>query len=488
MIYDNKNLNLKITMRKKTMCVAMILAMATSILAEITPENVSSLIVDDAATTETVALFYNLHQTSKGGTIVGQHDGYSRRTGEVNVSYSANTDIFTTTGKRPKMSGEDLMFLTDDKYDASVDWNWFRKQVAVIKESVEKSYDEHGVFTAFTWHFREPYAGKSFYASELAADVKKKAFKSILPEGEKHDYYKAKLDLIADFFKSLKDKNGNPIPVIFRPFHEMEGNWFWWGIPHYATAEEYKQLWQFTVKYLRDDCDVHNVLYAFAPDKQWQNRNAYLTCYPGDDYVDILGFDSYENYSKNNYLWTKTKNQIGIIDRLAKEKNKLAALTECGYQLKDANYAKIDKLFSEHYYGVIEKANTDLAFVMFWSGSSFVPTKSDDSKNLAADLTMLFEQDGILSESNMEGSLFVLPTEDTGTATQAGIERASLYIALAKGGLTLVGAPMGELVEVYNLSGVRIAAEKVASSQHFIAVQSGVYIVRMGDQVRKIVL
>jgi mannan endo-1,4-beta-mannosidase len=48
-----------------------------------------------------------------------------------------------------------------------------------------------------------------------------------------------------------EDNNGKLIPIIFRPFHEFDGNWFWWGA-NYCTAEEYISVYRFTVNYLRD--------------------------------------------------------------------------------------------------------------------------------------------------------------------------------------------------------------------------------------------
>lgn len=63
-----------------------------------------------------------------------------------------------------------------------------------------------------------------------------------------------------------------------------------------------------------------------------------------------------------------------------------------------------------------------------------------------------------------------------------------LFVVAGNGGLNIIGAPQGELVEVYNLSGVRVATEAISSSSHFVAAQSGIYIVRMGHEVVKVIL
>lgn len=59
-----------------------------------------------------------------------------------------------------------------------------------------------------------------------------------------------------------------------------------------TTPDAYKQLWRFTVEYLRDEKDVHNLLYAYSPDV-FESTEGYLRYYPGDESVDILGYDDY---------------------------------------------------------------------------------------------------------------------------------------------------------------------------------------------------
>ena len=84
---------------------------------------------------------------------------------------------------------------------------------------------------------------------------------------------------------SLKGDRQEYIPVIFRPFHELNGSWFWWGGKN-CTPEEIKQLYRFTVAYLRDQKNVHNLLYAYNTDR-FTTKEDYLERYPGDEWVDI---------------------------------------------------------------------------------------------------------------------------------------------------------------------------------------------------------
>jgi mannan endo-1,4-beta-mannosidase len=126
---------------------------------------------------------------------------------------------------------------------------------------------------------------------------------------------------------SLKGDNGELIPVVFRPYHELTGSWFWWG-KDLCTSEEFIRLWQFTVDYLTSVRNVHNLLYAFSTDV-FDSEEYYLARYPGDDFVDVLGFDDYRTVS-NPELRDQTINELQIISELGKKLDKIPAWTETG--------------------------------------------------------------------------------------------------------------------------------------------------------------
>jgi mannan endo-1,4-beta-mannosidase len=154
-----------------------------------------------------------------------------------------------------------------------------------------------------------------------------------LPGGENHDLFTSWLDRFVAFNDDLKVGAfrwlgfGTHVPIVFRPFHEHTGSWFWWGGSN-VTAEEYIQLWRFTVEYLRDVKGVHNLLYAYSPDK-FQSLEEYLEYYPGDEYVDILGVDDYSIGRPGGDVET-TAWRLRTVTRLAAERNKVAAMTETG--------------------------------------------------------------------------------------------------------------------------------------------------------------
>ncbi|MGN7809857.1 glycoside hydrolase family 26 protein [Flavobacterium sp. 22076] len=187
-----------------------------------------------------------------------------------------------------------------------------------------------------------------------------------------------KLDKIASVILNLKGSNSELIPVIFRPFHEFDGSWFWWGAS-FCTPEEYKQAFQFTVDYLKNTKGVHNILYAFSPDNSYTTEANYLSRYPGDKYVDIIGMDNYGDFNNQGQTGSDKANaKLKILSDYAKAKVKIAALTETGYRVTSRTPAITD-WFSTLLYKALTKNDIQISYVMFWNNNKdgyYVPTGS----------------------------------------------------------------------------------------------------------------
>lgn len=333
----------------------------------VTPQNVKNYMVDKNASTETAALFYQLRNLGKTKTVIGQHDAFNSF-----YQNSGSSDVKKTTSHDPGLLGSDFMFITDKDNPSN---HWYVQQENKIIQDTKDAYAK-GMINTFCWHLREPYNEKSFYASDMTSEQKADAFKGLLPGGKFHDWYQKKLDKVASVISNLKDSNGKQIPIIFRPFHEFDGNWFWWGAS-YCTAEDYIAVYRFTVSYLRDTKNVHNILYAFSPDNSYGNATSYLSRYPGDEYVDILGMDNYGDFDNKGTSGAASANaKLKYLSDVAIAKNKIAALTETGYRVTSSTPA-ISNWFSTYLYDAINNNNVQIAYVMFWSNTSngyYVPT------------------------------------------------------------------------------------------------------------------
>ena len=338
----------------------------------VTPQNVKNYMVDKNASTETAALFYNLRNLGKTKIIIGQQDAFNSF-----YQNSGSSDIKKTTGNDPSILGSDFMFITDKDNPNN---NWYIQQENKIIQDTKDAYAK-GMINTFCWHLREPYNEKSFYSADMTSEQRTDAFKSLAPGGKFNDWYKKKLDKVASVVSNLKDTNGKQIPIIFRPFHEFDGNWFWWGA-NYCTAEEYISVYRFTVNYLRDTKNVHNILFAFSPDNSYTTPSSYLSRYPGDDYVDILGMDNYGDFDNKGTSGASLANsKLKLISDLAISKNKIAALTETGYRVTSTTPA-INNWFSTYLYDAITNNNLQIAYVMFWSNTSsgyYVPTPGNSN-------------------------------------------------------------------------------------------------------------
>jgi mannan endo-1,4-beta-mannosidase len=353
---------------------------ATDEVADLlTTENARSYMVDAGATNETVALFYNLKKLSKTKYLIGQQDAFA---GFYNNA-GGNSDIKKATGSDPALLGSDFMFITDNNNSGEAS-NWFYQQEIKITNDAKDAYNK-GMVNTFCWHLREPFHGDTFYAEDMTPEEKATAFASILPGGANHAYFTSKLDKVADVLNNLRGNDGKLIPVIFRPFHEFDGSWFWWGA-NYATPEQYKEVYKFLVTYLRDTKNVHNVIYAFSPDNSYTTNTAYLSRYPGDDYVDVLGMDNYGDFSNGSSTGVTTANsKLLMVSKLAKEKVKIAAMTETGYRVTAAN-SPINGFFNNNMFNALTANEAEVAYVMFWGNDQtgyYVPPTGSDFANFA---------------------------------------------------------------------------------------------------------
>lgn len=272
---------------------------------------------DKKSTKNTIILYQNLYKTVNKGILFGHQDDLAYG---VNWKYEeGRSDVKDVVGDYPAVYGWDIAGLEKDN-PQNIDGVPFEKIKQYIKEA-----DERGGISTISWHFDNPATGKS------AWDNAPNSLKTVLPGGENHKKFTTWLDKAATFFLSLKDKKEKNIPILFRPFHELTGGWFWWGKGN-CTPEEFKTLWKFTFEYLQKK-GVHNLIYIYNT-SSFKTEEEFLENYPGSDYTDILSFDSYQNNDDKNgeKFITEIQNQLKVIDKVAKQQHKLIALAEVGFE------------------------------------------------------------------------------------------------------------------------------------------------------------
>lgn len=210
----------------------------------------------------------------------------------------------------------------------------------------------------------------------------------ILEGGEYNAQYNAYLDIIADYALKLQEAN---VPILFRPFHENSGGWFWWGTS--TSADSYRAIWRYMVNYLQAK-GVHNLLYVYSPNGPIDNENDYLSRYPGDAYVDVLGFDYYDDYADaskytgDTYFDALAKS-CDVVAGLADKKAKIPAIAETGIRItgagKDSLMVSGNPTKDKDWYNQVVNTAVehDIPYFLLWanfdSENFFVPYKYNET-------------------------------------------------------------------------------------------------------------
>lgn len=269
-------------------------------------------------TKETEKLLHNLKATPVKGFMFGHQD--DPLYGVTWEGDSGRSDVQSVTGDYPAVMGFDI-----GKIELDSEKNIDNVAFAIIREEMIRHYKRGGMITV-SWHADNPLTGG--HSWDVSRDD---VVAAILPGGEKHDLFIDWLDRAAAFFNSLITEEGTKVPVLFRPWHEHTGSWFWWG-KDLCSVEEYTALWEMTRSHF-DGAGVDNLLYAYSPDLQGPGE-IYMERYPGDDLVDLLGLDGYHRNNEQGVEAYVASLDI-ILSFLTKEgakRNKPIALTETGLE------------------------------------------------------------------------------------------------------------------------------------------------------------
>ena len=343
-------------------------------------------LVDAHATPETVALFQNLHRLAADHVLFGHQ--HATEYGHGWSGEAGRSDVKSVTGSHPAVVGVDLSGLSGTTSER------IAANKASLRENIVDTYNRGGV-TTLSWHFNNPVSQTDFY---WKAGVSAPAVRDLLPGGSHHDRYRDILGDIAGLAHSVVGKDGTLAPLLFRPFHEFDGDWFWWGAGH-CTREEFVALWQFTVAHLRDTLGVHNFLYAFSPDCLFQTEAQFLDRYPGDAWVDMVGMDDYADFGRDGkYNLEAGIRKLQIVSDYAARAGKLAAFTETGLE----SVAEPD-WYTRVLLPALQTPGLRLSYVLVWRNDVHSPTHyyapfpghpaSDDFAAFRQNPFVLFEDD-----------------------------------------------------------------------------------------------
>ena len=199
--------------------------------------------------------------------ISGQQDGWRLTNG---LSEELN-HLTNTTGKLPALLAMDVIGYTDKSACRDTEHrlaqhaaNWFHQRNGIVE---------------FCWHWRAPMNEPAFYTKETTFDIAH----AVTPGTPEYDAMLHDLDLIAEELEVLRDAR---VPVLWRPLHEPNGRWFWWGA---GGPEPFKKLWRMMFENFTIRHRLNNLIWVFSPGAETDLAD----WYPGDAFVDIVGQDHY---------------------------------------------------------------------------------------------------------------------------------------------------------------------------------------------------
>lgn len=247
--------------------------------------------------------------------------------------------VHELTGKYPAIWGTDFYWSGGD-----VD-----PGIKVVDEVIKKH--QQGAIITLMWHVGKPTDNPPFKWKESVQDeISDAEWKELVTPGTNlHKRWLSHVDALAVHLKKIQEKN---IPVLWRPYHEMNGVWFWWGDK--KGNEGYAKLWKLLYQRLTEHHQINNLIWVWnanAPrDIPKDEAFDYKDFYPGHKYVDILATDVYHfDYEQKDY------------EQLLKLANgKPIALGEVG-ELPKTNILEVQPKWSWFmvWSGWLETANTE---------------------------------------------------------------------------------------------------------------------------------
>ena len=301
-----------------------------------------------------LSFFNKLFESQQTRTLVGHQATSIRGVGWEFWQCNNNcSDFYTSANNRhPAVVGWELESRSGNSSE-TLDWETY---ATTMQEALKAR--NRGAINTFAMHLRRldtPGDNAGSWQVQPAGHCDQ-----LLPGGTYHAQWNTKL---AGFVTQLNtyQVNGQPVPFLFRPFHEADGNWFWWGSTG-CSDTSFKNLFRYTVQYMRN-AGLKHMLVVYAPGI-FTTQAQYLARYPGDDVVDVIGFDQYLVGSLNPSHGTTVAdltNKLSIVHALAQSRGKIAAWAETGQQRLPSNDAFTQMAQA------ITNSGAKLAYIMFWA-------------------------------------------------------------------------------------------------------------------------
>ncbi len=299
--------------------------------------------------------------------------------------------IEETTGKLPAIRSLDFM---NDDFSG------------VVQRAIE--WDAKGGLVTICWHCGVDGKG---YTEALGDDPD---FDLLLTEGT--DEYNAMMESWDNAANALLQLQDAGVTVLWRPFHEFDGQWFWWGK---GGAENFIKLWQLMYDTFTEEYGLNNLIWVLGYSGDVKDG-----WYPGDEYCDIIGSDSYSN-STHLSGWTKLQDVTDAFKPLAYH--------ECGYLPSVDDFVNdgciwswfmvwhTDYIIGNDVDNLIEVYNSDLVITLDELPDFGTGDEADESDAEASETEENVQgEDGSSEETEEAGETSVSETEETSDEASSG--------------------------------------------------------------------
>jgi mannan endo-1,4-beta-mannosidase len=245
------------------------------------------------ASPEAVELLKFFYQISGKQTLSGQHN------------FPADKDKHTLAatkawGKTPAVFGKDWGFAREGDKDSA----FVRNEIV---EEIKQQYAK-GALVTMCWHAVPPTADEPVVfmrrgrsetdkLDSVQGRLTEAQYQDLLTPGtDLHKRWCAQVDALVPYFRKLEEAK---VPLLWRPYHEMNGGWFWWGgrRGEYGTAQIYRMIFDRLVKHHT----IKNLIWVWSVDRPEGTSLKFEECWPGAEYVDILSLDSYRDFKPSYY-------------------------------------------------------------------------------------------------------------------------------------------------------------------------------------------
>jgi mannan endo-1,4-beta-mannosidase len=199
--------------------------------------------------------------------------------------------MYKLTGRYPAVFGQDFGF------SAAGTWDGINFRQQIVDEAIRRQSE--GFIITLMWHAVRPMDGEPVrFEESIKGKITDEEWRDLLTPGTSiHERWKSQVDVIAWFLTQLREA---AVPVLWRPYHEMNGDWFWWC--GRKGNEGYRGLYRMLFERLVHFHGLNNLLWVFNANEVRERVDPYADFFPGSDVVDILATDVYRGgFAQDDY-------------------------------------------------------------------------------------------------------------------------------------------------------------------------------------------